>query len=375
MKRFCIVGAGLSGVVIARILAENGFFADVMDERLHIGGNCHTERDAATGVMVHQYGPHIFHTSDERVWEFVNRFAEMRPYRHRVIAKARGRIFSMPINLLTINQFYGLALGPDEARKYLRDRIRIDSREPANFEEMALSVVGEDLYRTFFHGYTSKQWGCEPRELPSSIFKRLPVRFDYDDSYFDHQWQAIPVDGYTAMIERIIAHPNIRVSLGRSYAAEDANGDHVIYSGPIDRYFDYAHGRLDYRTLYFERFKATEDHQGTAVVNYCDEDVPFTRITEHRHFAPWEQDRLTGSVLYREYSRACQPSDIPYYPIRSSSKQKALDAYLERAKALENVTFVGRLGTYRYIDMDVCIKEALEAADQLLARISVKSLG
>jgi UDP-galactopyranose mutase len=366
MKRFCIVGAGFSGAVIARVLAENGCFADVMDERSHVAGNCHTERDAATGVMVHRYGPHIFHTGDAKVWEFVNRFAEMRPYRHRVMAVAGGRVFSLPINLLTINQFFGQTLGPAEARAYVRDRARTDLVEPANFEEQGLSMVGEDLYRTFFHGYTSKQWGCAPRELPAAILKRLPLRFNYDDSYFDHPWQAIPAEGYTAMIARILEHPNIRVSLGRAFTSEDANGDHVIYSGPLDRYFDYAHGRLDYRTLDFERFTTPDDCQGAAVVNYCDEDVPYTRITEHRHFAPWERDEVTGSVLYREYSRACGPADTPYYPIRLARQQKTLDAYLERAKTLENVTFVGRLGTYRYIDMDVAIKEALETAESLI---------
>lgn len=370
MRRFCIVGAGFSGAVIARVLAENGCFADVLDERAHIAGNCHTERDAATGVMVHHYGPHIFHTGDARVWAFVNRFADMRPYRHRVMAVAGGRVFSLPINLLTINQFFGQTLDPAQARAFVAARARKDIAEPANFEEQGLSMVGEELYRTFFHGYTSKQWGFAPSELPASILKRLPLRFNYDDSYFDHPWQAIPAEGYTAMIARILDHPNIRVSLGRAFTPADAGDDHVVYSGPLDRYFDYAQGRLDYRTLDFERFTATGDHQGAAVVNYCDEAVPFTRVTEHRHFAPWEQENIAGTVLYREYSRACRPADTPYYPIRLARQQKTLDAYLERAKTLDNVTFVGRLGTYRYIDMDVAIKEALETAEGLLTRYS-----
>lgn len=372
MKRFCIVGAGFSGAVIARTLAENGCFADVLDERPHIAGNCHTARDAATGVMVHEYGPHIFHTADARVWDFVNRFAEMRPYRHRVIAIAGGRVYSLPINLLTINQFFDRTLGPAEAQAFIAAHARADIEHPANFEEQGLSMVGEELYRTFFHGYTTKQWGCAPRDLPASILKRLPLRFNYDDSYFDHPWQAIPVDGYTAMIGRILDHPNIRASLGRSYTPADANGDHVVYSGPLDRYFDYAHGRLDYRTLDFERFTATGDYQGAAVVNYCDEAVPFTRITEHKHFAPWEREHVSGTVLYREFSRACGPEDTPYYPIRLAGQQKTLDTYLERARTLDNVTFVGRLGTYRYLDMDVAIREALETADTIIATLTRK---
>jgi UDP-galactopyranose mutase len=366
---FCIVGAGFSGAVIARILAETGHKILVVDERAHIGGNCHTERDAKTEVMTHRYGPHIFHTDNEDVFSFVGKFGELVPYRHRVMAQVRRRVYSMPINLLTINQFFGTTFSPAQAKEFLDGKRRHDIKQPQNFEEQALTMVGEEMYQAFFRGYTRKQWGIEPTELPASILKRLPMRFNYDDSYFSHRYQAIPRNGYTEIIKNILDRPEIEVRLSCNFEMLDQPFDHVVYSGAIDRFFAFDIGRLGYRTLDFETMYAAEDAQGTAMMNYCDEDVPYTRITEHRHFAPWDMPRTNGSILYREFSRACGPKDIPYYPIRLVEEQALLRRYVERARSTSGVTFVGRLGTYRYIDMDVTIAEALRAAEAIQGSI------
>ena len=360
-----IVGAGLSGAVIGRELAQAGHKITIMDARDHVGGNCHTERDPETGVMVHTYGPHIFHTDDAGVWDYVNRFATFRPYKNRVKSTVGGQVYALPVNLHTINQFFGTALRPSEARAFIAEKAE-PIEEPQTFEEQALAFVGRDLYEAFFKGYTEKQWGCAPSDLPASILKRLPLRFNYDDNYFFHKFQGMPQDGYTAMIAAILDHPGIAVKLGTVYDPDQGGDwDHVFWSGPLDGYFGYRLGRLGYRTLDFERFTDTGDWQGCAVMNYGDRDVPFTRITEHKHFSPWESHEKT--VLYREYSRAAGPDDIPYYPIRLVQEKDLLARYVDLAQATPGVTFVGRLGTYRYLDMDVTIREALETATSFLS--------
>ena len=316
-EKILVVGAGFSGAVIARTLAEAGHAVDVIESREHVAGNCYSARDGETGVMVHVYGPHIFHTDDAEVWALMQRFGEMMPYVNRVKSTVDGQVYSLPVNLHTINQFFGKALRPDEARAFISEQADSSIAEPQNFEEQALKFVGRALYEAFFKGYTQKQWGCEPRELPASILKRLPVRFNYNDNYFFHQFQGMPKDG------------------------------------------------LGYRTLDFERFVTDGDYQGTAVMNYGNVEVPYTRITEHKHFAPWETHEKT--VCYREYSRACDADDLPYYPIRLTAGQQMLADYVRAAQALEGVTFIGRLATYRYLDMDVTIREALDAARGYLA--------
>lgn len=356
-----LVGAGLSGAVIARRLAEAGHDCHVIDQRDHIGGNCHTRRDGETGVMMHVYGPHIFHTDDQQVWDYVNRFAAFQPFRNRVKTTVGGKVYPLPINLLTINQFFGKAMRPDEAREFIDGLADHSITTPQSFEEQALRFVGADLYRAFFKGYTEKQWGCAPSELPAAILKRLPLRFDYDDNYFSHRFQGMPRDGYTPMIAAILDHPRITIDLSTPYSPDMAEqADHVFWSGPLDGYFDFQLGRLGYRTLDFERFTHDGDYQGCAVMNYGDREVPYTRITEHKHFSPWEQHER--SVCYREYSRAAGPEDIPYYPIRLVREKALLQDYQRRAKATQGVTFVGRLGTYRYLDMDVTIREAMDTA-------------
>lgn len=362
-----VVGAGFSGAVIARRLAEAGRRVVVIDARDHVAGNCHTRRDGETGVMMHVYGPHIFHTDDEGVWRYVNEFGRFMPFVNRVKTTVSGRVFLLPINLHTINQFFGRTFRPDEARSFIASLSEGDD-EPGSFEEQALKFVGRDLYEAFLKGYTSKQWGCDPAQLPASILKRLPVRFNYDDNYFSHRFQGIPADGYTALVERILDHPLVEVRLRTSFDRSTSAGyEHVFYSGPIDSFYGCDLGRLGYRTLDFETFRYHGDYQGCAVMNYGDLAVPYTRITEHKHFAPWEQHE--GSVCYREYPRACGPADIPYYPIRLKDEMALLSQYLERARSEAAVTFVGRLGTYRYLDMDVTIREALDVADRYLQSV------
>lgn len=362
MNRICIVGAGFSGAVIARELAEAGFSCLVVDERDHVAGNCHTARDGDTGVMVHRYGPHIFHTDDSEVWDYVRRFGEMAPYVNRVKATVRGAVYSLPVNLHTINQFFGRTMNPTEAEVFLTAQARTDITEPQNFEEQALRFIGEDLYRAFFHGYTEKQWGVSPTALPAAILKRLPLRFTYDDNYFKHPYQGMPRHGYTSIVAGILDVDGVELHTGARFEDLTETFDHVFYSGPIDRYFGFEMGRLGYRTLDFEAERVDGEFQGCAVMNYPDPETPFTRITEHKHFAPWEAGDFARSIVFREYSRACGPADIPYYPIRLVDEKAMLAKYEARAKAEDGVTFVGRLGTYTYLDMDVTIRRALDAA-------------
>ncbi|SHH75367.1 UDP-galactopyranose mutase [Ferrimonas marina] len=361
--KLACVGAGFSNAVIARHLAELGHEVVVFEERSHVAGNCHTERDSETGVMVHSYGPHIFHTDDEEVWDYVQRWGTFKPYVNRVKATTQGAVYSLPINLHTINQFFGTTLSPAEARRFLAAKADDSIGEPQSFEEQALRFVGRELYEAFFKGYTLKQWGRSPTELPASILKRLPVRFNYDDNYFSHRFQGIPEEGYTILVERILTHPNIEVRLESRFDPGMASTfDHIFYSGPIDSFFENRFGRLGYRTLDFHRETHDGDYQGCAVMNYGDEAVDYTRITEHKHFAPWESHEKT--TVYREVSREHQPGDVPYYPVRLLKEQNALAEYVKLARGSRGVSFVGRLGTYRYLDMDVTIREALDAARQ-----------
>jgi UDP-galactopyranose mutase len=367
VSRIAVAGAGLAGSVIARELAESGRFeVDLFEERDHLAGNCHTSRDEKTGVMLHHYGPHIFNTNREDVWSYVNRFATFGPYTNRVKATTARGVFSLPINLLTINQFFGKSMSPAEARLFLEGLGDLSITDPQTFEDQALRFLGRELYDNFFYGYTKKQWGVEPRELPASILKRLPVRFNYDDNYFTNRFQGIPVNGYTDLVERMLDHPAIRVHLGERFERQhQGRFDHVFFSGPMDAYFGFELGRLRYRSLVFERFDSTGDFQGNAVMNYCDEAVPFTRIAEHKHFAPWEEHEAT--VCFREYSKATEPGDTPYYPLRLETDKSLLRAYVDRAGQERGVTFVGRLATYRYLDMHVVIGESLDLARTCLA--------
>jgi UDP-galactopyranose mutase len=364
-KKIAIAGAGFSGAVIARQLADAGHHITVFESRNHIAGNCHTQRDDQTKVMVHVYGPHIFHTNNETVWNYLNRFGEFKPYINRVKARVKNAIYSLPVNLHTLNQFFGKTLNPKEAEAFLATLAQKQIQNPKNFEEQAMYLVGSELYEAFFKGYTLKQWGRHPTSLPASILKRLPLRFNYDDNYFNHQFQGMPAEGYTAIIQNILKHPNINVYLNSSYQkSQSADFDHVFYSGPIDVYFDKCFGPLAYRTLRFEKYYDKGDYQGCAVLNYCDQDVPFTRVAEHKHFAPWESHE--GTIYFKEFSNEAGPDDIPFYPIGLTEENSLLEKYQQLAQQEKNTTFVGRLGTYRYLDMDVTIAEALDVAGKFL---------
>lgn len=363
MKKYLVVGAGFSGAVLAHELANTlDCTIDVIDERSHVGGNCYTERDGETGVMIHVYGPHIFNTDRQDIWDYVSRFIELVPYTNRVKIVYNGQVYSMPINLHTINQFFGKAFTPQEAREFIQQIADRSIEEPQNFEEQAMKFIGKDLYKAFFYGYTKKQWGCEPTELPAAILKRLPVRFNYNDNYYNNPLQGIPRHGFTEMFDKLLDHPAITVRLNTAY--QDLPGkeayDHVFFTGPLDQFFQYRHGRLSYRTVYFERGVADGDYQGNAVINYGNEEVPYTRVHEHKHFTPWETHEKT--VYFKEYSKETGEDDIPYYPKRLAADKEKLYQYRQEAENLSNVSFLGRLATYRYMDMHHVIGEALDFA-------------
>jgi UDP-galactopyranose mutase len=363
---YVVAGAGLAGAVLARELAEAlDCRITIFEAKSHIGGHVYTERDPATQIIVHKYGPHIFNTNREDVWNYVNRFARFRPFVNRVKAKIDKGIFSLPVNLHTINQFFGKTFTPHEARKFIESVADKSIGEPANFEEQALKMIGRELYEAFFYGYTKKQWGCEPRELPASILKRLPVRFNYNDSYYDSLFQGIPEQGYTEMVRGFLDHKNIEVLLGTPFDPKSTERrDHLFYTGPLDAYFDFRFGRLGYRTVNFERSDGRGDFQGCAVMNHPGLDVAYTRIHEHKHFAPWEQHDDT--VYFREFSKETEPDDLPYYPKRLSVDVDLLQKYIQLAESEKATSFLGRLGTYRYLNMDQVIGESLDFAANFL---------
>jgi UDP-galactopyranose mutase len=313
--RVAIAGAGFAGATLARQLAEKGIRVLVFDERNHVAGNCHTERHAGTGVMLHAYGAHIFHTDRREVWDWVNRFGEFWGYTNRVKAVTSRGVFSLPINLLTINQFFQKRFTPPEAQAFLATQGDRSFPEPANFEEQALSMLGRDLYEAFFRGYTLKQWGTDPKNLPASILKRLPVRFNYNDNYYSSRYQGMPLEGYTQIVQRMLAHPLIEVRLREPFSPEAAGEfRHVFFSGPLDSFFGYRLGRLGYRTLEFRHEVASGDFQGNPVMNYCEESVRHTRVIEHKHFVPHEAHEKT--VYSVETSRESGPGDTLFYPKR-----------------------------------------------------------
>ncbi len=365
MKHPLVVGAGFSGAVLARALAEAGMKVRVIDARGHVGGNCHTRRDAETGVMTHLHGPHVFHTDNAKVWRYLQRFGEWIPYVNRVKANTGDGVYSLPINLHTINQFYGQTLTPDEARVFLESKAERGIGEPRNFEEQALRMIGRSLYETFFRGYTIKQWGCDPTALPPELLQRLPVRFDYNDNYYNSRYQAMPRDGYTRVIESILDHPGIRVDLDTPWDRAMLNGAaHVFYSGALDQFYDYHEGRLGYRTVHWQRETYVGDYQGNAVINHTRLDVPWTRVIEHKHFTPWETHDRT--LVYREFSRETAAGDVPYYPKRLAADLPILKRYVELAGRESKVSFLGRLGTYRYLDMHQVIDDALDFAQAFM---------
>jgi UDP-galactopyranose mutase len=368
-ETIAIAGAGLSGAVLARRFAEQGRRVVVFEELSHVGGHCHTERDPSTGILLHRYGGHVFHTDREDVWDFVNRFGEFMAYTVRVRAVTARGVFSLPLNLLTLNQFFKRAMSPAEARALVDSLGDQSIEDPQTFEEQALLSAGRELYENFFRGYTRKQWGVDPQLLPASIFKRLPIRFSYEDAYFDNRWQGIPRAGYTPMIEQMLDHPCVELRLEEPFDLSTADSfDHVFFTGALDAWFGFRLGRLGYRSLRFERIEAEGDYQGAPLLTYCEESVPWTRVLEHKHLAPWETHERT--VVFREHSHATGPTDTPFYPLRLTDDEELLRRYVELAHEQRGVTFVGRLGTYRYLDMHIVVGEALDLAERWAGRSS-----
>ena len=369
-----VVGSGLFGLTIAEQAAtELGLKVALLDRRSHIGGNAYSEKEKQTGIEVHRYGAHLFHTSNERVWEYVNRFTEFTNYVHRVYTRHNGIVYPMPINLGTINQFFNAAYSPAEAKALIAEQAgELAGTDPQNLNDKGISLIGRPLYEAFIKHYTAKQWQTPPEELPASIISRLPVRYNYDNRYFNDKYEGLPVDGYAAWLERMAAHPNIEVHLntdffepGHQYSRENVLGQiPVVYTGPVDRYFDYAEGDLSWRTIDLEEeVLPIEDFQGCSVMNYPDADVPFTRIHEFRHFHPERDYTKDATVIMREYSRFANKGDEPYYPVNTSVDREKLLAYRDLAKGENNVLFGGRLGTYKYLDMHMAIASALSMFD------------
>lgn len=367
-----IVGAGLFGSVMAEQAASAGYRVCVIEQRSHIGGNCYSEFDPETGINVHKYGPHIFHTSNEKIWQYVNRFTRFTQYRHKALSKVSSTMYSIPINLSTINKFYDVEFTPDQAQDFLNSK-KVKFDKPSNFEEQALSLVGNDLYQTFIYGYTKKQWGIDPRELPASVARRLPVRTNYNDRYYNDLYEAMPVDGYTPMFENMLSHPNIHLLLGVKWqeVRDQIRFDQlVVYSGPIDQYHDYCFGHLSWRTLDFEfRVEPTSDFHGAAQVNFPEESVPWTREIEHRHFHPERRVSSEQTIIGREFSRAAAPDDVPYYPINTAKDQEILKKYQGLTLSNPNRIIGGRLGEYMYYDMHQVIGSSLSCFKNKVAPI------
>ena len=367
-----VVGSGLFGLTIAeRCAADLGLRVLVLERRHHLGGNAYSEADPETGIEVHKYGAHLFHTSNQRVWEYVNRFTTFTNYQHRVFGQYQGQVYSLPMNLNLINVFFGRSHTPDEARALITEQAsEIDTSAAANLEEKAISLIGRPLYEAFIKGYTAKQWQTDPTELSADIITRLPVRYSFDNRYFNDTYEGLPTEGYTAWLTRMAEHPNIEVRLDTDFftVAEQYKGKvPIVYTGPVDEYFGNSEGRLSWRTVDLEaEVRPVDDFQGCSVMNYNDQDVPWTRIHEFKHFHPERSYPSGKTVIVHEYSRFAEEGDEPYYPVNTPADREKLLKYRELAKAEPMVLFGGRLGTYQYLDMHMAIGSALSMYDNLL---------
>jgi len=367
-----VVGSGFFGLTVAeRCANELGLKVLVLERRHHLGGNAYSEPEPETGIEVHVYGAHLFHTSNEKVWEYVNRFTSFTSYQHRVFARVKDQVYSFPMNLGMISSFFGRYFTPDEARALIAEQAsEIATSEAKNLEEKAISLIGRPLYEAFVKGYTAKQWQTDPKELSPDIITRLPVRYNFDNRYFNDKYEGLPVDGYTAWLTRMADHPNIEIRLETDFLQvrdEYVGKVPVVYTGPVDEYFGNSEGRLSWRTVDLEaEVVDVDDFQGTSVMNYNDEDVPFTRIHEFKHFHP-ERTHLPGkTVIVHEYSRSAEEDDEPYYPINTPADREKLLRYRELAKKEPMVLFGGRLGTYKYLDMHMAIGSALSMYENKL---------
>ena len=365
-----VVGSGLFGLTIAERCANDlGLEVLVLDRRHHIGGNAYSAPDPETGIEVHQYGAHLFHTSNQRVWDYVNRFTSFTGYQHRVFTKYQGQVYTFPMNLGLLNQFFGRSFTPDEARALVAEQAsEIATADAQNLEEKAISLIGRPLYEAFVKGYTAKQWQTDPKELAAAIITRLPVRYNFNNRYFSDTYEGLPTNGYTKWLENMADHDKIEVRLDTEFfdVKDDMVGSvPIVYTGPVDQYFDNCLGSLSWRTIDLETsVEPVGDFQGTSVMNYADQDVPFTRIIEPRHFHP-ERDHYPSdkTVIQREYSRFAGEGDEPYYPINTADDRAKLLEYRELARSEKQVMFGGRLGTYKYLDMHMAIGSALSMYD------------
>jgi UDP-galactopyranose mutase len=369
-----VVGSGFFGLTIAERCANDlGLRVLVLERRHHLGGNAYSERDPETNVEVHKYGAHLFHTSNEKVWEYVNRFTTFTDYKHRVFGKYQGQVYSLPMNLGLINQFFGKSHTPQEARELIASQAaEFDTDSVTNLEEKAISLIGRPLYEAFIKGYTAKQWQTDPKELSADIITRLPVRYTFEQGWFSDTYEGLPTDGYTAWLTKMADHPNITVQLETDFfdVADQYKGVvPIVYTGPVDEYFGNSEGRLSWRTVDLEEsVEDVDDFQGTGVINYNDQEVPFTRIIEFKHFHPERvKTHLPGkTVIVHEYSRFAEEGDEPYYPINTAEDREKLLKYRDLAKAEPLVLFGGRLGTYKYLDMHMAIGSALSMYENKL---------
>lgn len=364
---YLIVGAGFFGAVFARQMTDAGRRCLVIDKRSHIGGNAYTR--SAGEIQVHEYGPHIFHTARKAVWDYASRFTEFNHFRTEPVANYKGQLYNLPFNMNTFHQMWGVITPAEAQAEIARQRAELSGREPSNLEEQAISLVGRDIYERLIKGYTQKQWGRPCTELPAFIIRRLPVRFRYDNNYFNDPYQGIPSDGYTAMFERLL--DGIEVRLGTDYLEHRDElrnlAGRVVYTGPVDEYFGFSLGTLEYRSLRFETetLPDIDNYQGIAIMNFTDAETPYTRIIEHKHFTFSE---CRGTVITREYSSTWKQGDEPYYPVNDAKNQALYERYKELASREEGVIFGGRLGEYRYYNMDEVIARALEEASKQVER-------
>lgn len=371
---YLVVGAGFFGSTMAeRIASGLGKSVIVIDRRNHIGGNCYSCPDKDTGIEYHMYGTHIFHTTEREVWDYLSKFTELNGYHHQVLTKYRGVVYQMPINLETINAFYGTHFAPREAREYMAQEIAKESiSEPGNLEEKAISMIGRPLYEALIKGYTTKQWEQDPKTLSASIINRLPMRFDYREDYFQNcRWQGIPVHGYTDIFKKQLSSPNIEVKLNCDYldhVDEFEVGEKTIYTGQLDQFFNYKYGVLDWRSVDFKREVIDDcDFQGTAVMNYAEAEVPYTRIHEPKHVHPERDYKTDQTVIFYEIPRMSKKTDA-YYPVNNDRNRELRAKYIAEAKRMDHVIFGGRLGEYAYYDMDKTILSALRCYESQIKR-------
>ena len=365
---YLIVGAGLFGSIFARQLTDAGKRCLVLDSRKHIGGNCYSEEKE--GIHVSKYGGHIFHTNDENIWSYVNKFTEFRPYHHLVRVSHKDKLFSFPVNLMTLNQLWGVTR-PEEAEKKLEE-VRVKNDNPNNLEEWVVSQIGWELYETFFKGYTTKQWGKEPKDLPAFIAKRIPIRLTYDSGYFSDKYQGWPENGYTELFVEMLKGIEVMKGVdfftlgGSKYWLQSASK--IVFTGKIDEYFNYCHGDLEYRSLKHEHHWKDGDFQGCATVNYTEGHIPYTRILEHKHFQPHKAGKNPRTIYTYEYPDDWDRNKIPFYPINDSKNNETYSQYKWLAKQEKNVIFGGRLAEYKYYDMHQVVGSALQKAKKELCQ-------